>query len=175
MRPLEPGDRVAPSQKAIEGNVLTKNRDRKGTIVGRSRNVSCLNVLWDGTRTPQKLHREFLLRVLDEPPEVARDRARTRAGDPPPTNTAGIGKFGSQANPVAPPPDGAVDDYYWKVHPNARGQRHRGGKYTGPARWVCECPDPELDDIGECSRCHRPPRSVLEPRAARHHARVGTR
>lgn len=54
--------------KGNRGNPMPA--DRKGTVIGISRFSNCARVIWDGTKTAQSIHLDFLQRIDDSWPSM---------------------------------------------------------------------------------------------------------
>lgn len=55
------GQQCKLSKLAVENHIgLSKNRDRTGVITGESRDKTCWNVRWEGTKTPTAYAKEYI-------------------------------------------------------------------------------------------------------------------
>mgnify|MGYP000443870605 FL=1 len=53
--------RCVASEKAIMNGLIPKGlEDRKGTIIGKSRDDLSHRLIWDGSRTPTSMHKSFI-------------------------------------------------------------------------------------------------------------------
>lgn len=63
---------------SVEGqNELQKrNQNRKGYIVGHSRNPNIILILWDGRKTKESYHTDFIQVIPDEPDPILIDQLK---------------------------------------------------------------------------------------------------
>lgn len=59
------GRRCIPSLKGDKIFVGRSFKPKWGTVLGESRDGRCYRVLWDGRKSPQTLHKDFV--ILEDP------------------------------------------------------------------------------------------------------------